>query len=63
MFEDQEIDVERLREDLENESLGAFWGGGFGGALVEAGDIRRASDDEILKIALRKGVNLEKYIV
>ena len=45
MFEDQEIDVERLREDLENESLGAFWGGGFGGALVEAGDIRRASDD------------------
>lgn len=63
MFEDQEIDVERLREDLENDSLGAFWGGGFGGALVEAGDIRRASDDEILKIALRKGVNLEKYIV
>jgi len=63
MFEDQEIDVERLREDLENDSLGAFWGGGFGGALVEAGDIRRASDDEILKIALRKGVNLEKYKV
>ena len=30
------IDTERLREDLRNENLGVYWGGGFGGALVEA---------------------------
>lgn len=33
------IDIEKLREDLKNDSLGAFFGGGFGGALIEASDL------------------------
>ena len=61
MFEDQEIDVERLREDLENDSLGAFWGGGFGGALVEAGDVERASSEELIDLANQKGIDLKNY--
>ena len=28
------IDTERLREDLRNENLGVYWGGGFGGAFA-----------------------------
>ena len=29
------IDIESLREDLKNNCLGAFYGAGFGGALIE----------------------------
>lgn len=55
------IDVDRLREDMESESLGAFFGGGFGGALMEASDIRRASDEELIKMAQRQGIDLDDY--
>lgn len=33
------IDIERLRDDLRDDDLGAYFGGGFGGALMEAFDI------------------------
>ena len=55
------IDIDALREDLKNDSYGAFFGGGFGGALIEAIDIERASDMEIVEIARKKGINLYKY--
>ena len=55
------IDVDRLRDDMESESLGAFFGGGFGGALMEASDIRRASDEELIKMAQRQGIDLDDY--
>ena len=57
------IDVDELRNDLINESMGAFFGGGFGGALVEGMDIRSASDEEVVNIALRKGIDLSQYEV
>ena len=57
------IDVDALREDLTNDNYGAFFGGGFGGALMEAADIRRASDEEVVRIAVEKGVDLSKYEV
>ena len=56
------IDVERLRDDMESESLGAFFGGGFGGALMEASDIRSASDDEVIEMARRQGIDLDAYL-
>ena len=55
------VDVERLREDMKQDSLGAFFGGGFGGALVEEGDIERAKPDELVKMAEDKGINLDQY--
>ncbi len=55
------IDIDKLREDLENDSYGAFYGGGFGGALIEAFDIESASQDELVEIALSKGIDLEEY--
>ena len=55
------IDVEKLRDDLRNESLGAFFGGGFGGALIEAGDVERASLEELIKMAERNGIDLMEY--
>ena len=57
------IDVEDLRNDLLNGSYGAAFGGGFGGALMESFDIERASDEEVVRIALNKGVNLKNYQV
>lgn len=56
------IDVERLRDDMESESLGAFFGGGFGGALIEASDIRSASDDEVVEMARRQGIDQDDYL-
>ena len=55
------IDVDALRHDLENDSYGAFFGGGYGGALFEAIDIARASDEEVVRIAQQKGIDLSRY--
>ena len=55
------IDIEELREDLKQECYGAFFGGGFGGALMESFDIDRASPEELVKIAQRNGLNLSNY--
>ena len=55
------IDVDRLRRDMKNDSLGAFFGGGFGGAFIESLDIDRASDEKIVEMAQRKGIDLRKY--
>ncbi len=55
------IDVDALREDLKNDSYGAFFGGGFGGALFEAIDIEKASDMEVVEIAREKNIDLRNY--
>lgn len=55
------IDYDSLREDIENELYGAAFGGGFGGALMEAGDVEDASDEELLEIAQRNGIDPEDY--
>lgn len=58
-----EIDIERLREDLKNEYLGAFYGGGFGGALIESFNIDKASAEELIQIAQRMNIDLNNYII
>ena len=57
------IDADGFREDLKNECYGAFYGGGFGGALMESFDIESASDEELVEIALSKGIDLTDYEV
>ena len=57
------IDIEKLREDLKQECYGAFFGGGFGGALVESFDLEKASPKELVEIAEKKGVELRDYQV
>ena len=58
-----EIDIERLREDLRNECLGAFYGGGFGGALIESFNVDKASVEELIQIAQRMNIDLNNYII
>ncbi|WP_026495405.1 hypothetical protein [Butyrivibrio sp. WCD3002] len=56
------IDIERLRSDIESECIGAFLGGGFGAALVEAGDVKTASVEDLLEMAEKFGIDISKYI-
>ena len=55
------IDIEKLREDLKDDCYGAFFGGGFGGALMESFDIGRASPEELIDIAQRNGIDPSNY--
>lgn len=55
------IDVEELREDLIRDSRAAFYGGGFGGAMYESFEIERATPEELVRIAQRKGIDLTRY--
>lgn len=55
------IDVDELRNDLREECFGAFFGGGFGGALIESFDVDRATPEELVEIAQRQGIDLRKY--
>ena len=55
------IDYDSLREDLKEESLGAFFVGGFGGAMAEASDIDKASNEELIKMAKRQGIDISRY--
>lgn len=55
------IDIDKLRESLKEESYGAFFGGGFGGALIATFDIDKMSDEEIIEYALKNHMDLSKY--
>ena len=57
------IDIEKLREDLKQECYGAFFVGGFGGALMESFDLEKASPEELVEIAEKKGIDLRNYQV
>ena len=55
------IDHEALREDMKQELYGAAFVGGFGGALMEAGDVDNASPEELLRMARNNGIDPVDY--
>ena len=57
------IDIDRLRNDLRDENLGAYIGGNFGAALMESFDVDCATPDELVQIAQDRGVDLQRYVV
>lgn len=57
------ININRLREDLYDECMAAYFGGGIGTALFDAADVENASPDELVEIAKQMGFNLRKYRV
>ena len=58
-----DIDIERLRQDLISYFEGAFFVGGFGAASMDALEVRKVDSEELIKIAKNNGFNLEKYII
>ena len=62
MYKDlDDYDLDSLRDDMIEECSGAFFVGGFGGAAMEAEEIRDASDEELIRMAERNGVHLSRY--
>ncbi len=55
------IDIDKLRKYMLDNSYGAFFVGDFGGALAEAADIENASDEELIEMAKRKGIDLRIF--
>ena len=58
-----EIDIDRLRKDLEDYYMSGFVVTGFGAAFMEATDVKNASDDEIIEMAQKASFDLRKYII
>ena len=57
------IDVDRLRDDMRDECLGAYFGGGFGAALIESFDVDRATPEKLVEMAQSQEIDLRKYQV
>ena len=55
------VDVDRLRDDMRRESLGACFGGGFGAAFLETADVDRAAPEKLVEMAQDRGIDLNKY--
>ena len=55
------IDYEALRDAIKHELYGAAFGGGFGGALMEAEEVDDASPEELLRMARNNGIDPEDY--
>ncbi len=56
-----EIDIDRLREDIKQDCYGAYFGEGFGGALMESFDVEKASSQKLVEIAEERAIDLRKY--
>ena len=47
---------------MKQESYGAYFCGGFGGALLESFDVEQASPEKLVEMAQRKmGIDLSDY--
>ena len=55
------MDFDALRRDLIEEDYAAYYSAGFGGALVDAFDIERMTNEELLLLAKQRGVDIRKY--
>ena len=56
-----EIDVDRLRQDLEDDCLGIMFNISPA-AVMELSEIEKATDEEIIEIARHNGYDLTRYL-
>ena len=57
------LDLERLKRDMLNDCYGAFFGGGFGGAMYSSFEIERAEGQQLVNMAERMGYDLTPYVI
>ena len=57
------IDIDKLRKDMLDNCYGAFLVGDLGGALAESADIEQSTDEELIEMAKKQGVDLKRYEV
>ena len=56
------IDIQRLRNDIKD-NYGTAMFNGFPMAVMDLSKIDRMSDQEIVEVALKKNIKLEKYSI
>lgn len=59
----EEIDINKLKQDLKDYYESAYFTLGYGAALMDSFDIDNLSDEEIINKAIDNGINLENYII
>lgn len=58
---DMGIDIEKLRKHMIDNDYALYFTGDFGGAIAEMADVENASDEELIEMAKRQGIDLKKY--
>lgn len=59
----EEIDINKLKQDLKDYYEAAYFTLGYGAALMDSFDLNNLSDEEIICKAIDNGLNIENYIV
>ena len=59
----EEIDINKLKQDLKDYYEAAYFTLGYGAALIDSFDLDNLSDEEIINKAIDNGINLENYII
>ena len=59
----EEIDINKLKQDLKDYYEAAYFTLGYGAALMDSFDIDKLSDEELINKAIDNGINLENYII
>ena len=59
----EEIDINKLKQDLKDYYEAAYFTLGYGAALMDSFDIDNLSDEEIINKAAENGVDLEQYTI
>ena len=59
----EEIDINKLKQDLKDYYEAAYFTLGYGAALMDSFDLDNLSDEEIISKAAENGVDLEHYII
>jgi hypothetical protein len=62
MNETMYLDAERLRKDIKNNLYGAYFGAGFGAAMLTAAEVDKASAQKLIQIAKKLGIDINKYL-
>lgn len=59
----EEIDINKLKQDLKDYYEAAYFTLGYGAALMDSFDNDNLSDEEIINKAVENDVDLEQYII
>lgn len=59
----EEIDINKLKQDLKDYYEAAYFTLGYGAALIDSFDLDNLSDEEIINKAAENGVDLKQYTI
>ncbi len=62
-MDDFTIDLDGVKQEIKQKLEGAYFGGGYGAALMESFELDTCSDQELIRKARQYGVNLGDHIV